>query len=227
MGKSSEKRREVNDLLDRVATSLKAGELPTVQDSVDLELLALQYWEKDKPTLRLGLRTKCCSRLPYGTRITLPKLDKDEVLSIVNHFVCLKRHCKEQEFATLVRHYRNGDITGSDLFGERDRKPRNGRVWQYRNQLGELAELVRSKLLLKTGNETFLDGLYSLLEALSSADGIDEIVRVYNLPSEHKQTLSDVIDTLTSIRKEFDIDPQSSISAASWRELRLEYKNDF
>lgn len=218
---------DVNNLFDRIATAIEVGELSTVQDSADLELLVLQYWEKDKHPPRLGLRTKCFSRLPYGTRITLPKLDKDEVLSIVNHFVCLKRHCKEQEFATLIRHYLNGDITGSDLFGERDRKPRDGRVWQYRDQLGELAELVRSKLLLKTGNETFPDGLYSLLEALSSADGIDEIVRVYNLPSEHKQTLSDVIDTLTSIRKKFDIDPQSLISAASWRELRLEYKNNF
>ena len=64
MGKPSEKRREVNELLDRIATAIEVGELPTVQDSVDLELLALQYWEKDATLSKLGFVQRVDQRLP-------------------------------------------------------------------------------------------------------------------------------------------------------------------
>jgi len=84
-------------------------------------------------------------------------MKKKEIPSIINHFVGQKTHDKEESFAGLIRHYLNGDITGSYLLGERDRKPKLGLVWQCRDQLGELAERVHNKFQesqtkINTGN---------------------------------------------------------------------------
>lgn len=228
--KPREMKKLVRDLLGRVAAALEAGELPTVKDAADLQLLVLEYWEKDKEPRGLGLKTRAANRQCIGT------LKREEIQSVIDFCVGRKKPDKGELFAALIQLYLKGDITASDLLGERGRKPRLGHVWQYRDQLGELAERVHRQLRdsqkggnLLTGNRSLLNRLnnnfYELLSELSFSNAdVKVIQRRYKLSAQHVQTLEDVKDALTSINKEFDVVSQG-LSSSVWRDCHLEFKN--
>ena len=183
----AESKENTNELFKRLATSLELGKVPTVEDSVALELLVIQYWEKEDEPINLGLMKRVTNR-----KADVSKLNKVSVQTIINHFVQQKMPEDAEVFAVLLRCYLGGEITASDLFGERHRKPRNGQRWQYKDRLGEQAELVRiciatSDIHMLTGKRSLSDNsnrnLYDLLSELSDPCAqIKKIKEKYGLP---------------------------------------------
>jgi hypothetical protein len=197
-------------LLDNFATALENNEIPTVEDSVNIEQLAWQYWGKKESLRALGLTTRVTNR------VTIEPLRKEDVLSVINHCVQQKKSTNGKRFAGLIREYLKKSITAADLLGARDRRPRNNLVWSDYDQLGEKAELMKNALLqeeLLTGNRSLVDGLdnnlYCLLSDLTEIDVDVNVVRDrYNLS---------LACNLQRIDKRF-------ISSAQWREYHAEYK---
>ena len=205
----------VRDLLRRVASALEAGEFPTVQDAADLELLYLEYRDKDKGLKELGLVSRVADRQPVG------RLEKEEVLYLVNCCVGRKSPVKGEQFAVLIRRYLQGDITASDLFNERDRTPRLGIQWHHRDRCGELAEWVhRQTRTLLTGKRSLTDGshrnLYDLLSDLSKPGAnIEEISKRYKLAAE----------TLEHVRAEIKAEIGSNgLNPDQWITYHREFK---
>lgn len=209
----------MKDLFDRIAFALDAGEIPAVEDAVNLEQLVMRYWEKEQDLHELGLVSRVSNK---ATDIT--KLDKTSVQSLVNHLVKQQLPEDGKVFAELLRCYIDGRITASDLFGERERKPRNGQGWQHYDQLGEQVEQVHQQIIdpktdkhiLHTSNRSISNGLhinlYNLLSDLSQprAD-LTKIKAQYSIPSKCEITL---IDT-------------GFLSPSQWRDCHQEFKKHF
>lgn len=204
----------VRDLLDRVASALEAGELPTVQDAADLELLYLEYRDKDKDLKELGLVNRVADRQP------VERLSKEELLSCINHLVGRRKSDSGELFAALIRRYLDGTITSSDLFGERERKPRNDKGWQYRDRCGELAEwvhrqLIQSEVHLLTGNRSLHDltdrNLYDMLADLPSKP-VDKIRKRFKIPA--RVDLETMKEKIGCIR----------LSSSQWRDCHREFQ---
>lgn len=205
------------ELFERIASALEGGELPTIDDSVALELLSIRYWEKEAELRDLSLVSRAVNRTT-----DTKKMNKDDIQSIVNHLVQQQLPNNATAFARQLRYYIDGCITVSDLLGERERKPRNGHDWQYYDQLGELAERIHSRFINpKTGKPILQTGNRSISNGLN--------VNLYNLLSE----LSDPSTNLAQLKKDYGLTGELSLidtgflSPSQWRDCHQEFKKYF
>ncbi len=201
-----------NALFERIAIALESNKLPTVEDSVSLEPLALRYWEKEERPESLGLNT----RVSNGGKNTR-SVKREDIHSLINHFVQQKQSPAGVIFAESIRKYLRGEISASKLLGERDRRNRNGKSWQHYDKLGELAEIFIRNLPeecnFHVGNRSLIDKLdnnvYCLLSDLTTVPvDIVELKDRYKLP------------------RCFKLEPFDTgfISPNQWRDYHQEFK---
>ena len=219
------KTEEVDELLNRIAKRLDAGVKPELQDLVDLEWLKdeyLEYEDRTKLAANLGLRFRARKIPKYEVA------DSDEIIHTIIYsaqYSVPEEHIRTKA-AEILRNYVAGHCSATALFGERERKDRNGFSWQERDILGEFVEKLKSE----PGISEFISERRRQIQ--------DEYYDIYSLSAEISGSASEIPASLKYIRSMFETflsefpehtSQQSPLyrpfTKDSWKDCHLTYKS--
>lgn len=219
------KTKEVDVLLNRIAACLEHGVQPELRDVMQLEWLKLEY-------LEYGDRTKLASDLGLRYRARkMPRHEMPDSAEVLQDMINEAQYRVPPEpirtiAAAILRSYTTGHCSATALFGERERKDRNGFSWQERDILGAFVEKLKSE----PGISEFISERRCQIQ--------DEYYDIYTLLAEISGSASEIPASLKSIRSMFETflsefpehtSQQSPFyrpfSKDSWKDCHITYKS--
>lgn len=189
------KAKQADALLQRIVDRLELGEIVEVEDVAALEGLLWEYKEFEaQDTTCLGLR----NRVPNKFRDLDATSGLGERMQIAVHYMRKGIAIPTEIAAEFIKRacaYLDKKVPVAKLFGERDRRPREGYTWQAEATMGEIAEKVFERVRCVDGepldisfpdkgsddDQTLSDNLYRFLADLSIQALDSDLIRDYRL----------------------------------------------
>jgi len=162
------KTKQVDRILTEIVADLKAGKLPSVENSVALEALQWNYKESTNKNLAsdLGLRTRVESKDPRDYK-SIPQ----EFLTAFLHQSPIDKFDIDS-YINTIEAYLGRKITVAKLFGERYRKDRNNISGYERDFWGDLVEITLKEIpgLNSSNSNVFSvkNNVFQLLEDITN-----------------------------------------------------------